>query len=377
MEIKRASPGLSIAARRPRGRRASSSTGLVVVIVVLAAAFVLAARFACSAAAPAQPVLGPGDEREAGEDGGTSGAHDAAGTAPAGSQPAGPGDAERSALAGEPGLATPRPATGSEGGVIRGTVSVGPRSEFPATWRLVVGPSLQYQGKTTGPRRTLEREGNVRDFRVDDLPLAGYAVHAEAAGFNSLPVHVLLTEGSSEVFVTLVLSPAGFLDGAVLDADGRAVEGLTVTLENEATRARTQTVTVANGSYLFERVLDGNYTILFGPPDAPLVPPRELTFEAPSLRFPDVTLPAAGQLSFVVRDRGGRALSDVRVTGFSEQGGSFVATSDLDGRATARNLTPGTFRVFASTEDGLESKPREIQVPAGDPQELELVLEPR
>jgi hypothetical protein len=341
----------------------------VIVIVVLAAAFVLAARFACSAAAPAQPVLVPASG---------PGPNDAA--THAGSQPAGDAAAERSALAedpGDPGLPVPRPTTGAERGVIRGNVSVGPRSEFPASWRLVVGPSMQYQGKTTGPRRTLEREGNVRDFRVDDLPLAGYAVHAEAAGFNSLPVHVLLTEGSSEVFVTLLLSPAGFLDGAVLDAEGRGVEGLTVTLENEATRARTQTVTVASGAYLFERVLDGDYTILFGPPDAPLIPPRELSFQAPSLRFPDVQLPAVGELSVVVRDRGGRTLSDVRVTGFSEDGGSFVATSDLDGRATARNLPPGTFRVFASTDDGLESKPREIQVPAGDPQQIELVLEPR
>jgi hypothetical protein len=51
-----------------------------------------------------------------------------------------------------------------------------------------------------------------------------------------------------------------------------------------------------------------------------------------------------------------------------------VATrSDERGRASARFLLPGTYRLFASTEDGLASR-CSVEIHAGRPHEMEVVL---
>ena len=347
---------LSIAIRSRRGR--ASSLGLIAVALLLGAGVVVAVRFAWSSRTPTDVVAVAPD-----------------------SAPHGTREPER---APEPDAATARemlpqapPVRATDNrrsdtqGVIRGTVAMRAHGEFPASWQLVVEPSAIYSGATVGVRRSVDFEAGERDFRVDDLPLAGYAVHARAAGFNSLPVHLLLTEGSEHVIVSIELAPAGFLDGYARDDAGASVEGLVVTLENELTNVRLEATTGGDGAYVFENVLDGLYTIYFGDPESPLIEPGSLTFAAPSMRFPDATVPAAGELVITVRDSMGRAVEGAEVTGFGNNGGRISLTTDFDGRAVAKVLQAGTFRMFASTEDGRTGRGR-VDVKSGATHEFEL-----
>jgi hypothetical protein len=261
-------------------------------------------------------------------------------------------------------------------GTIRGNVQTEGGQELPDTWHVIVEPSPFYQGAGAGVRRTVERTGAERDFAFRDLPLAGYAVHAEAPGFNSLAVHVLLTAGSEAQLVNLVLSPAGFIDGYAFDPGGHPVEGLLVTLEAEADRSRRGVTTQMGGVYLFPDVLDGNYTITFGDPETPLVPARKIAFKAPSMRFPDVEVPLTGELLLSTFDREGRPLPAVDVRGFGSEGGKLSTITDDAGKCTVQLLPPGRYRLFASTEDGRESRTH-VDVRAGRRTEVELRLNPR
>jgi len=273
-------------------------------------------------------------------------------------------------------FATPADRTTAQLGTIRGNVQTAPGRELPGTWRLIVEPSPFYQGHGAGVRRAVDLPGTDNSFAVRDLPLAGYAVHAEAAGFNSLPVHLLLTAGSEEQLVNLVLSPSGFLDGFARDVEGQPVEGLLVTLEARSDRSRRGVTTQADGTFLFHDVLDGDYTILFGDPQAPLVASRELSFKAPSLRFPDVEVPLTGELVLLTFDRKGAPLPEVDVRGFGSEGGQVTTMTDDEGRCTVQLLRPGRYRLFASTEDGRESR-MHVAVRAGETTEVELRLHPR
>lgn len=258
-------------------------------------------------------------------------------------------------------------------GTIRGSVHTAPGQTLPATWRAVVEPSPFYQGDHSGVRRTVELAGDEHGFAIEELPLAGYSVRAEAAGFNSLPVHVLLTAGSEMQIVNLVLSPAGFLDGFVLDAKGRPVEELLVTLEAEADSSRRGVTTQSDGSFVFPDVLDGNYTLYFGAPEAPLVAPKSLAFQAPSMRAPETELPVLGKLALHTFDRDGTPLALVDVRGFGSEGGQINALTDENGKATIGLLRPGRYRLFASTEDGRESRTH-VDVVADETVEIELRL---
>ena len=269
----------------------------------------------------------------------------------------------------------PRPEPGDAPlGRIQGEVHTGPGGELPELWYAIAEPSSVYQGSHAGVRRKVEVNGGNR-FVIDELPLAGYAVSVEAAGYNSLPVPVLLTPGSETQIVNLTLSPSGFLDGFVRDVEGVVIEGLTVTLEAEHDRSRRSVSTQVDGSFLFPDVLDGNYRVFFGSPEAPLVEPTSIAFKAPSLRLPEVELPRLGKLIVHTFDRDGTPLGEVRVRGFGSSGSPVETLTDERGKASIGHLLPGSYRLFASTEDGRETRSR-VSVELGEDTRVELRLHP-
>jgi hypothetical protein len=245
----------------------------------------------------------------------------------------------------------PDPARAFDGkGVLRGEVIGARGTAVPERWTLIVEPSRMLAGRDRATTRRIEFERGERTFELTDLPLAGYSVRATAAGSNSQALDVLLVASSPAVFVTLAFAPAGFVEGRAQRADGTAAEGLAVTLERAGTGERLRAVCDVNGAWIVRDVPDGEYRVLYGTPEAPLVPPREIAFRAPSLRVTEVVLPPVGTLLLRVRDDVDALVPGAVVTGTSSAGGAFTATTDANGEARERYLVPGTWRIEARVE---------------------------
>ncbi len=250
-------------------------------------------------------------------------------------------------------IATPEPPPDFEGrGVLRGRLTAQPGLAVPERWKLLVSPNTFLRGSERAESRTIEFAHGETLFRVDDLPLGGYAVRAQAGGLNCLPVSVLLVRGAENQFVSLVLAPSGYVQGSVLDADDRPAEGVPVTLEASSTRARRTLETDVAGGYRFDDVTDGEYTLYFGRPEASLVPPVSLAFTAPALTVTERKLPATGIAEVWARDENGTPLSDAVISGFSAHAGVIDARTGRDGSVIVRHLPAGRYRLHARLEDG-------------------------
>lgn len=260
-------------------------------------------------------------------------------------------------------------------GVIRGRVRTAGGLAFPKHWKLAVSPSPTMHGEERAESRTIEFSGGEDAFRVDDLPLGAYSVRAEAAGLNGLAVTVILVRGAENQFVSLLLTPAGYVRGSVVDGDGRPAEGVSVTLESAATKARRSQETDSAGGYHFDDVTDGEYALYFGRPEAPLLPPDSLAFQAPSMTVPERKLPATMTVTVWTRDENGTPVPDVPVSGFSAHSGVIDVRTGREGFATVRYLTEGRYRLHARHEDG-RSGTATVNVRPGETAMVEIRLEP-
>lgn len=201
-------------------------------------------------------------------------------------------------------------------GSLRGHVTVSGEEPFPREWQLVLRPSLLLPDREHAVARTLEFRDGREDFEVRELPLGGYDVFAQAAGFNGQVLPVLLEPGNEHPFVNLRMVPAGELEGRILDAEGLPAEGIRVTLFAVEGGAAREAVSDARGVYVFEQLPDGAYELLLGKATAPLRPERHpVRFLAPRLTFPDITLPALGEIHVRVVDSFERPLEGVEVRG--------------------------------------------------------------
>ncbi|MFN0007407.1 MAG: carboxypeptidase regulatory-like domain-containing protein [Planctomycetota bacterium] len=261
-------------------------------------------------------------------------------------------------------------------GVIRGEVVAQGGAAMPERWTLFLEPHPWLEGREKAEARRIEFEHGETTFRAADLPLGGYLVRAVAPGLNDLPANVLLVRGSSDQFVTLALRSGGFLDGGVIDASGRPADGLDVTLESIQTRSRRNLTTDAAGGFVFRDVQDGEYELLFGRAEAPLLPPERFTFKAPSLRFPTRTLPATGTLNLIVVDLNLRPQPRARISGSNTSGSSVDAFADHRGRATVRHVLPGRYLLDATSEEGLEGH-ASFELAAGQELEMQLLVRER
>lgn len=246
----------------------------------------------------------------------------------------------------------PLTASSFEGrGALRGEVVTQNGAPLPSDWTLVLEPSPVLAGRERAQTRRIARTAAQTTFEVEDLPLAGYRVRAELPTLNGRPIDVLLVASSPEAYVTLALAPAGLIDGIVMKADGAPADEFEVTLEERVPGAapgiggaRRSVRTDVNGAYVLRDVLDGEYWLHFGPPDAPLAPKADILFVAPTLRVPTRTLPPVGALHVEVFDSTLRPVPDVRLAG-SCAGGAFDLRTDAHGAIDAQYLIPGTWRV--------------------------------
>ena len=258
-------------------------------------------------------------------------------------------------------------------GSIRGRLVVPPGGRLPETWTVRVGPSLYLEGRQHAVRRDVTCGGDTSEFEIGDLPLAGYDVRVEAAGMNSNPQPVLLVRGAEHPYVTVSIYATGFIDGFVIEEGGRVAEGLQVTLERSATGERRTVATGATGAYLFADVPDGQYRLLFGPPDRPLIPAGELSFRAPSMNYPRREIPPTATAQIRTVDRTGARVPRARVEGFGPEGGSIQVTTDELGLAEVRYLPPGTYQLSARDDSGRRGK-MAAELELGEPADVFIPL---
>lgn len=235
-------------------------------------------------------------------------------------------------------------------GTIAGHLFSAPNTELPESWTLIIEPSSMLTGKERAVRRVLERTRDEVEFRITDLPQAGYVVRATAPGMNSSEVHVLLAKGFEYQYVNLKLSPSGFIDGGLATKNGEPVDGVAVILESVRDKVRVETETDLAGNYLFRDVLDGEYKLYFGSTEGPLLPPESILFQAPSLRVPTREIEHDGVLVVRVTDEEGTPLSDVHVRGWGSAGGMLDARTDTAGETKTRFLPAGKFKLFATLD---------------------------
>jgi len=317
-------------------------------------------------------VLGRGPATGAGP--ASSGPVEPAASAPRPATPAeAPPQRERAEVTQAQPPRTPSDSTRFEGrGRIRGAVVYAgppPASE----WTLVLEPSPTLVGADHAESRRVVKEAGDHAFDERDLPLGGYRVTAEMPGLNSSAESVLLVRGSSDVHVTLRLAPSGLVDGFVFDPNGKPAQGLTVTIEDRRTRARSTTTVDATGMFVVRDVIDGEHQIFFGAPTRPLVPVGTFTFRAPTLRWPEVRLPVTGNLRVAVRDASGAAISEALVTGSGTPQGFVVGTAGGDGLLTSAWLWPARYRLKAQAPDGRRGE-ADVVVPEGGDAEVTITL---
>jgi len=242
-------------------------------------------------------------------------------------------------------------------GSLRGTVDTSTGKDFPAQWTLVLEPSHALAGSESAVSKRLEFTADERDFEIPDLPLAGYAIHAEAPGYNGLSAHILLERTSSSAYVMLQISPAGFITGQLTDSEGVPVDDIEVWLFNGKPPALGQsksggrsTTTLPDGTWRFESVLDGPHSLVFGAPLSPLVPPVQINFRAPSLTVPSPKLPVMATLEIMIIDEAQQPITGARLRGSGTRGGSFDLETPPDGILHLKHLMPGHYRFTASHE---------------------------
>jgi hypothetical protein len=239
-------------------------------------------------------------------------------------------------------------------GSLRGLLTTRDGSPAPVPFVLHVGPSNSLKGRQYAEHRSEEMDS--AEFVMKGLPLGGYDVWVNAPGMNSKRAPVLLTASAQHPYMIIKVSPTGYIDGFVANEDGRPAQDLRVELATMFSETRRVVQTRPDGSYLFEDVRDGEYSLSFGPLNQPLVPPRELRFSAPQMHFPKIVLPMAVDIQIRASDGWGANLADVSITGYARPKGRIDVISDASGHAWVRNLVPGNYRLSATHPDGRSAK---------------------
>jgi len=237
-------------------------------------------------------------------------------------------------------------------------------------------PGLPVEGAARTTSRATIPPGRDR-CAFDPLPFGMYAVSAVAESRTTGWAQVFVTPEAPHPLVRLVLSPARFVDGTILDEEGAPVEGVRVSIvpeDEEAGRIRAEARSNAAGYYRIEGVVEGAYSLRVGPEESAFFPPVRISIAASALRH-DVRLASLGSLEVLVTDEEGRPLESALVEGYGPPGGTFRGRTEPTGAFVARALPAGEYRVHVRYE-GLAPVFGETRVKAGERGMHRAVLRP-
>ena len=260
-------------------------------------------------------------------------------------------------------------------GRLQGTVLTAPSGQsLPIPCEVVLSPMRPFPGGAPPAERSVGIVPGRGDFRFEDVPLGVYELRLRAEGLDSPTLPILLIQpDATDVSVTLLAHATGAIDGRVLDAGGQGAEGLDLVLSGGSGGRQYSTATAGGGTFRFEGVRHGTYALYLGSPQHPLGTPREVDVRAPFTTLPDVVLPPLGELLIEVIDGRGAPAANVPVTGWGEPAGSLSVRTDSHGRALARFLPPGRYRLVVASAQH-ETAWERTEVRAGERIESRLEL---
>jgi len=261
------------------------------------------------------------------------------------------GPGERPPLQARP--VTPPEVRFSGTGRIEGYLDLPPGIPVPARWSLVLEPSRVLIGGDRAQPRRVDFERGETEFTLEDVPLGGYELRAEAERMSGTRELLLLARPDAhDVIVRVGLRPAAFVEGLVAGPEGEPVGDLPMELHALAGGEPLQTHTDARGAYLFESVPDGEYRLFAGHPTSPLAEGLDLAVTPPSLHVPRISVPRLGELVLTVVDALDLPVAEARIEGWGSQGGHVDVTTDALGQARARFLPAGRITLNVSAGEG-------------------------
>jgi hypothetical protein len=259
-------------------------------------------------------------------------------------------------------------------GRIRGSVALPPGMAMPREWDLIVEPHPFLQGSEHAVRRKLRFSAGEREFAVEDLPLAGYAVRAEAKGMNSFACDVLLVRGAEDQFAQPQLSMAGFLGGSVIDAQGLPAEQVRVRVTRLVDQRVRETWSDPAGQWQIPELPDGEYQVEVLGAGQSLLHMKLIAFQAPRMGMEPVQLPPSTTLHVRVVDLLGRPARGVKLSGFGRPRGHLEDECDEQGECKLRWMEAGTWRISVRDEvEGLSAR-GDVELVSGEQAELVLRL---
>ena len=119
---------------------------------------------------------------------------------------------------------------------------------------------------------------------------------------------------------------------------------------------------------------DGEYEIVFGQPQAPLLPRQTFKFQGRVFQFPPRTIPYTATVEFEVFGKDLFVVPDAEVVGFGGGGITIEAVTGPNGIATVSYLRPGRYQVEARTADAGRAHAAFTLTDEGDPRRVRLAL---
>jgi hypothetical protein len=248
---------------------------------------------------------------------------------------------------------------------------------LPTRWTLVLEPAPFRIGAEHARARRIEVENSTM-LLASDIQLGSYTVRAEAGEWGCRPHDIELRKPDliDHVF-PLELYERGTLTGRVVDARGLPVEGLAVFALSRTGSDVRESRTVADGSFAFERLPDGDWRVRVATRENPLASLEDVTFLAPSLHLRDFTVPPMGSLEVRVIDENGVGLVGALIEASGLASGALSVTTGPDGLARIGPGVKGDLSLQATDAQYGHAEARvefDPQAPRSEPVVLKLRL---
>lgn len=219
-------------------------------------------------------------------------------------------------------------------------------------------------------RFRLQPDSQHARFEFVQVPFSkyGWRISVLAPGINGSQTvaHISARNRGTEVYLTLRKPIAVHV--VVKDQERKVVPGMDVLLRPLGRRPTNRSVhrgkSDVYGLVMFDRVIQGKYELVVGPPNEQL-PPKEIDVGSQkSPQFEPVVLPRGGAMDVTVVNLAGFGLEGVAIEAVNRDSKTFTkfeTKTDKGGRARLVHLPPGRYWVHA-TKKGYERGFRRIKV---------------